>query len=169
MGHLVYTIDPFFCPFFTVQAGIKQAPEEVSSDVVGERIPSGTDVLQLRVYKMKKVFTVQHCFLSFSTSQDQSGCREPYQNPSVQQQLLLPPQLLTQSKAMFSVFQSFLEKLKHEVSLGIQAARKQLSPTPQLQYHLLCKESRTVLIIMPHAFSRSPSQPPEAEGAGRYH
>lgn len=30
---------------------------------------------------MKKVFTVQQSFLSFSTSRDQRGCREPHQNP----------------------------------------------------------------------------------------
>lgn len=39
------------------------------------------DTYQLRVYKMKKVFTVQHCFLSFSTSHDQGGRREPHQHP----------------------------------------------------------------------------------------
>lgn len=59
--------------------------------------------------------------------------------PSVQQQLLLPPQLFTQSRIMVSVFQPFLENLKQEVSLGIQAAWRWPSPTSQLEYHLLNK------------------------------
>lgn len=68
--------------------------------------------------------------------------------PSVQQQLLLPPQLLTQSRVMPSVFQSLLKNLKQEVSLGIQTARKQLSPTAQLKYHLLNEvgQEKTVFI-----------------------
>lgn len=68
--------------------------------------------------------------------------------PSVQQQLLLPPQLLTQSRVVLSVFQSFLKNLKQEVALGIQTARKRLSPAAQLKYQLLNKvgQEKTVFI-----------------------
>lgn len=60
--------------------------------------------------------------------------------PSLQQQLLLPPQLLAQRRASFPVFQPFPQNLEKEMARGVPAAGKQPSPRAQLQHHLLNRE-----------------------------